>query len=161
MEWRKIEQNNNYSISDRGDVRNDKTGRILKPHKSTSGYYQIMLGRKQVPQYVHRLEAIAFLDNPKELPQVDHKNGDKLDNRIENLRWVTASENTRGFGYESRIEKRKKKIKAVKGNEVLTFESRTATAEYFKCNKSQIEYNKIYKKGLKKGWKFEIVEDIV
>ena len=93
MEWKKITNFNNYSINSDGEVRNDKTGRILKPHLGTSGYYQIMMGRKQVPQYIHRIVAKEFIRNKDNLPQVDHINGNKLDNRAENLRWVTVREN--------------------------------------------------------------------
>ena len=63
---------------------------------------------------------------------------------------------------EVRNENRKKKILAAKfdGTE-KEFNSRTECAEYFKCNKSQIEYNKVYTRGLKKGWSFRLVKDIV
>lgn len=158
MKWIKINDKPNYSISDNGDVRNDKTGRILKPHKGTSGYYQIMLGRKTVPLYVHRLVAIEFLPNPNNLPQVDHINGNKLDNSVSNLRWVSVSENCRSFGYKGRIENRKKKIIATNGNQKIIFNSRNDAAKYFKCNKSCIKYEKVYQKGLKKGWKFSLLE---
>ena len=94
-EWKKIQGKPNYSISDNGEVRNDKTGRILKPYKGTAGYYQIMLGGKTVPLYVHRLVAVAFIPNPQNYPQVDHINGDKTDNRVSNLEIYTRSEHSR------------------------------------------------------------------
>jgi hypothetical protein len=158
QEWEKIKGFENYSVSNDGEVRNDRTGRILKPHLSTSGYYQVMMGRKTVPQYVHRLVAIAFISNPDNKKQVDHIDGNKRNNCINNLRWVTASENCLGYGLAERNKHRQKHIIAKhRDGRVLEFNSRTETAEYFKCDKSQISYEKEYKKGNKKGWIFEIV----
>lgn len=158
MQWLKIDGKPNYSVNEIGDIRNDKTGRILKPRKSTSGYYQIMLGRKTVPLYVHRIVALAFIPNPDNLPQVDHVNGNKLDNRVENLRWVSVSENTFGYGYKERIENRKKKIIATNGDKTIIFNSRDDAATFFKCNKSCIDYGREYKKGFKKGWTLNLLE---
>ena len=157
-EYRKIEDFKNYSVSNLGNVRNDKTGRILKTYTKPSGYKQVQLGRKTVPQYVHRLVAKAFIPNINNKPQVNHINGNKSDNRSSNLEWVTASENDLAYGYTSRIENRKKKIVEthLDGRQMI-FNSRNETAEYFKCDKALIKYGRYYKKGNKKGWKFELM----
>lgn len=159
--WKKIDGKPNYSVSDTGGIRNDKTGRILKLSKHSCGYLQVMLGRKTTPVYVHRVVAMAFVLNPEHKPQVDHINGDKMDNRAENLRWVTASENACGYGYTQRNSNRMKRVRATNGEKTIVFESRDAAAEHFGCSKSNISYGKVYQKGSKRGWLFELVEDIV
>lgn len=161
MKWAVIEERPNYSISTNGDVRNDKTGRIMKLHINKLGYATVMLGRKTSPLLVHRLVAKAFIPNPENKPQVDHINGNRSDNRVENLRWATASENHLAYGFEQCNRNRWKKIIATKGDEQIIFDSRTECTEYFKCSPSKLKYNREYKKGLKKGWTFRLVEDIV
>ncbi len=154
----KIKNNENYSISNLGNIKNNKTGRILKTYTKPDGYVQVQLGRKSTPQYVHRLVAMAFIPNVDNKPQVNHIDGDRGNNKADNLEWVTAQENSLAYGYNARIENRKKKIKATNINgDIIVFNSRIETALYFKCNKSQIAYNKFYKKGNKKGWKFELM----
>lgn len=85
-----------YMVSDRGDVKSIRTGKTLKPAFDRYGYLYYVLcvngNRKTVK--AHRLVAEAFIPNDGNKPSVDHVNGDKTDNRVQNLRWVTNKENT-------------------------------------------------------------------
>ena len=161
--WKTIENKPNYDVNELGQVRNRKSGRVLKISTRKDGYQQVMLGRKTIPEYIHRLVATAFIPNPENLPQVDHINGNKADNRIENLRWVDASGNSFASGYENRVKNLQREVKATNTvtGEIIIFQSRDKTAKYFDCDKANIDYKKIYKKGNKKHWCFEKVEDIV
>lgn len=69
--------------------------RYLSGHQITKGYIQVQLSSRpnRVQKLIHVLVATAFIPNPNNYPQVNHINGDKADNRAENLEWVTQSEN--------------------------------------------------------------------
>lgn len=69
--------------------------RYLKPVKMNNGYLTVTLSKNgvQKPTCVHRIVAEAFVPNYKKLEQVNHKNGDKTDNKVFNLEWMTRSEN--------------------------------------------------------------------
>lgn len=116
-EWKKIEKN--YSVSNFGRVRNDKYNTPLNP-ALCNGYLCVNLFGKT--NYVHRLVAKAFIPNFDSLPEVNHKNEIKSDNRIENLEWITHKDN---LNYGSRNEKlglsHNKSIIATKDDEEYGF----------------------------------------
>jgi len=81
-------------IAPDGNVYNTETRRFYTLHLNNNGYYRVSCTGKMF--YVHRLVALAFLPSPKiGQTQVNHKNKNRLDNRVENLEWCSASENTR------------------------------------------------------------------
>jgi hypothetical protein len=91
--WKSIPGYENYSVSNMGKVKGPR--KTLIPFISNCGYEIIAFSVKSgnVKKSVHRLVAEAFVENPDNKGVVDHINRIKTDNRAENLRWVTTSEN--------------------------------------------------------------------
>ena len=87
----------NYEISNTGIIRNIHTGKIVKPGADHKGYLRARLSFKNVKKSarIHRMVAIAFISNPGNLPQVNHKDGNKLNNHASNLEWIENHENMR------------------------------------------------------------------
>lgn len=90
--WKVIpETNGRYSVSDNGEVRNNKTGRILKAIETYNGYLRVGINKKLYR--VHHLVAEAFIEKPMGCTQINHKDGNKKNNHFSNLEWCTAREN--------------------------------------------------------------------
>ena len=176
MEWRKISRNTNYSISEEGQVRNDITGRIKTQYiNKDNGYPTVDLYKdnKSMKVTVHRLLAEAFIPNPENKPCIDHKDGNRQNNSLDNLRWATYSENNSRF---NTIGVRSEKIKVThyieKKNprngchlswedvDQITFFNRiTDAAAHFDCNLSNISVmlkrGEIGRRGKLRGYRFE------
>lgn len=97
----------NYYITNFGRVWSDKTHRWLKPTENKRGNHcrcYVSLGRGN-KKYVHQLVAQAFVDNPFNLTEVDHIDGNAMNNHADNLRWVTHNQNMQNNITEDRLKK--------------------------------------------------------
>ena len=110
--WKTIEDYPNYMVSNMGRVKslgNDKTRKekILKSCKCRGGYVMVNLYKDGKKKYltIHRLVASAFLNNPDNLPQINHIDEDKTNNRVENLEYCTAEYNSNYGTHNERIAK--------------------------------------------------------
>ena len=94
--WRDIPGYEGYEITKTGKVRNKKTKKLLKPWINSTNYYlrvNLMLNGVEKAPLVHVLVATTYLENPFNLPDVNHKNNKRQDNRVTNLEYVSHSDN--------------------------------------------------------------------
>jgi hypothetical protein len=93
-EWRNIDDYENYEVSSFGNIRNKNTGRVLKAAKK-GGYYCVGLSKGKTKTFnIHRLLSKAFIPNPKNKTQINHKDKNGLNNNLNNLEWATNKENS-------------------------------------------------------------------
>ena len=93
--WKDIKDFENYEVSTFGNVRNKTSGLILKSSINKKGYLQVYPSKNSQKKtiQVHKLVVCAFIENPNNLPQIDHIDRNQLNNNIENLRWITCQHN--------------------------------------------------------------------
>lgn len=127
---------NRYAIADDGFVFNKKRNKFLKTTNKTGWYLQVTFihGLKRIPLRPHRLVAEAFLPRVDGLNEVNHKNGIKTDNRVENLEWTNRQKNIQ---HSYTVLKRKKSQGSThpKSKLVLDFQ----TGIYYACAREAAE----------------------
>lgn len=110
--WKDIKDyEGHYQVSNQGRVKSLKRVKeqILKPGRDKDGYLFVILYKNNKMKYcfIHRLVAQSFIPNPQNLPQVNHKNEDKTDNKVDNLEWCDSKYNN---NYGTHIQRQAEKL---------------------------------------------------
>lgn len=148
MEWKKINGfNNRYSVSNTGLVRNDKKEKLMATALDSRGMYvlcQLNQGGKSYHKLVHRLVAEAFIPNPDNKPTVNHKDGNKRNNCVDNLEWTTLSENQSHAWHKLDSKERKKRFLELNISQYRTAEGIEKASQARRVKVVRIEDGKIY-----------------
>ena len=127
--WKETTLTPCYLISNKGEIKNKKTGKILKGHLDKDGYPHVTLRlglKKYKTPAIHRLVALAFISNPDNLPCVNHKDENRQNNNVENLEWCTVKYNNAYGTHNERVKianqvRNGKKVKAIKDGKEYMF----------------------------------------
>lgn len=140
--FKPLKEDSNYLVYSDGQVYSKKVKRFLKGKIDNSGYqvYSLIINGKQKMLYAHRLVAETFLENPKNLPYVHHKDENRLNNNIENLEWISSQDNYKDFLKNHELKKRTPKYfnKDLEGETWKIFPENTL---YSVSNKGRVRNN--------------------
>lgn len=158
--WKTIEGFPDYEISVYGEVYSRRLGRTLIPQVNTHGYEFVTLYNADGPKrfLIHRLVGNAFIPNPENKPQINHKDGYKRNPRLTNLEWNTNSENElHAFRMGLKKPSREKKIKIIETGE--SYPSLHECARQINGNFKAISNCIRGKSKTHKGYHFELVKN--
>lgn len=172
--WQRLEDYPNYCVSNTGEIKNTNTNKVLKQQHRGSQYRFVNIKNAQgyfVCKDVHRLVAQAFIPNPSNKPQVNHIDGNRTNNNVSNLEWVTAKENMRHAFDTGLINKEiqihahqynaRPVIMAKNGKVIKLFRSLKETGRYVNASPTSIKYVCLYSKThiYKNGYEFYFKEN--
>lgn len=105
--WKTVKRCNRIDVNERGEIRYRDTGKMASTSVAATGYIQVAVrdGGKSKTFNVHRLVAEAFIPNPDNLPQVNHKDENRANCHVENLEWCTSKYNNNYGGKIERLRK--------------------------------------------------------
>ena len=171
-QWRTVGGTEGFiEVSNKGRVRSLLRGEpyVLKTSKDGKGYHRlrVTIQRRKLSFKLHRIVAMAFLENPDNLPQVNHKDGNKDNNSVDNLEWISNRDNARhaienglwdsvAEGAKRENESRKKRVVCTRGDEVIVFDSISDAERHFGTR--HITDVIKGKRKQAKGWKFAYAE---
>ncbi len=142
-----------YAVYENGTIIS-KFGTVLVPTKTKAGYYIVNLhiDKKRKKMYVHRIVALCYIDNPENKATVNHKNGDKGNNSVSNLEWLTQTDNTK-HAWKSGLNNKSFKLNKDQVEEIRFLYNNTKTSHRLLGIKYNVTKGQIYSILNNKSWK--------
>tara|TARA_B100000900_G_scaffold286380_1_gene245506 strand:- start:67 stop:1431 length:1365 start_codon:yes stop_codon:yes gene_type:complete len=144
--WELIKYNQNYKVSNFGNIKNIKTNKLISINydrlrkTNTRARPYLSKNSKATGYYLHRIVAEHFIDNPNNLPEVNHIDGDCYNNKSVNLEWISKLDNMKHASENKLIKRYTRKIIIInkESGEEKIFDSLTNCAKYLDCNTGKI-----------------------
>jgi hypothetical protein len=142
-----------YTIYENGIIVG-KSGSVLNPTKTKAGYYVINMyvNKKKKRMYVHRIVALCYIDNPENKATVNHKDGDKSNNSVKNLEWLTQTDNAK-HAWSSGLNNNSFKLNKNQVDEIKYLYNNTKTSHRKLALKYSVTHAQIYNILNNKSWK--------
>ena len=163
QEWRQVKEHPNYEVNYYGDIRHKQRKKILKPRSNNGGYLYVnfVVNGNRKNFAVHRIVANVFIPNPKDYSEVNHIDYNKQNNCVDNLEWVSSSQN-KNHAYQKEINhiSRGKSVEQLdkQGNSIKIYSSVSQAAKELNCSISAISNCASGRTKTSQGYQWRFVE---